>query len=403
MRWMTILLLCSMLTLTACLNAPEPTEEEAVETTDYFQTLLGKSEEEVQAKIDEAWEHFFYGDDSTERVYYPVGDDMAYVADIGNQDVRSEGISYGMMIAVQMDKQAEFDRIWKWAKTHMYHEDGQYAGYFAWHTDFDGNHLDANPASDGETWMATALFFAAHRWGNGEGIFDYEAEANALLDTMKNKDEDGTIATAIFNPENKLIVFVPTLGRVSQFSDPSYHTPHYYQLWADWAAQDNDFWQEVTEASRAYLPSAEHPTTGLMPNYADFDGNPVQFGGANHQHFSYDAWRTTMNIALDHAWNSADPWQVEHTNRILDFFYSQGIDDYKSEYTLDGEELAEFHGTGLVAMNGVGAALAATNETRTEFVQELWDLQPPTGQWRYYDGLLYFMGLLIVSGNFVVH
>ena len=29
-----------------------------------------------------------------------------------------------------------------------------------------------------------ALLFAAHRWGNGAGIYDYESEANAILDTM---------------------------------------------------------------------------------------------------------------------------------------------------------------------------------------------------------------------------
>ena len=402
MRRLNVLLLALMVVLVGC-NGDSTDQPATQSQADMFQELLGKSEEEVQAKIDGAWEHFFYGNDNSQRVYYPVGDDMAYVADIGNGDVRSEGISYGMMIAVQMDKQEEFDRIWKWAKTHMYHEDGQYAGYFAWHTDFEGNHLDANPASDGETWITTALFFAAHRWGNGEGIFDYEAEANALLQTMLHKDEDGTIATPIFNSENKLIVFVPTLGRVSQFSDPSYHTPHYFDLWAEWAAEDNETWREVTEASRAYLPTAAHPETCLMPDYADFDGKPVQFGGGAHDRFAYDAWRTTMNIAVDYAWNQADEWQVEQVNCVLEFFYSQGIDDYRSEYTLDGEPMAEFHGTGLVAINGASAAVAGTLEQRTEFVQELWDLEFSSGQWRYYDGLLHFMSLLIASGNFNAH
>ena len=108
-----------------------------------------------------------------------------------------------------------------------------------------------------------ALFFAAHRWGNGEGIFDYEAEANAILHTMLHKAEDKTTATAMFDPETKLVVFVPAQGRVSQFSDPSYHVPHYYNLWAQWAKEDNDFWREATDASRAYLKLASCPT---MPN-----------------------------------------------------------------------------------------------------------------------------------------
>ena len=27
-----------------------------------------------------------------------------------------------------------------------------------------------------------ALYFAAHRWGNGQGIYNYQAEADALVD-----------------------------------------------------------------------------------------------------------------------------------------------------------------------------------------------------------------------------
>jgi oligosaccharide reducing-end xylanase len=44
-------------------------------------------------------------------VYYTVGEDMAYVEDIGNADVRTKGMSYGMMIAVQLDKKKEFNRL----------------------------------------------------------------------------------------------------------------------------------------------------------------------------------------------------------------------------------------------------------------------------------------------------
>ncbi|HUM67973.1 MAG TPA: hypothetical protein PLK31_03905, partial [Chloroflexota bacterium] len=62
-----------------------------------FAELLGKSQAEVDAKIETAWQQLFYGNPETQAVYYPVGDDMAYVKDIGNDDIRSEGISYGMM------------------------------------------------------------------------------------------------------------------------------------------------------------------------------------------------------------------------------------------------------------------------------------------------------------------
>jgi len=51
----------------------------------------------------------------------------------------------------------------------MYQQDHSYQGYFAWHCTPDGRPIDTDPASDGEEWFVTALFFAAGRWGNGEG------------------------------------------------------------------------------------------------------------------------------------------------------------------------------------------------------------------------------------------
>jgi oligosaccharide reducing-end xylanase len=365
-----------------------------------FKELLGKSDPEIQTRVDSAWAQLFYGNDDAQRVYYPVGDDMAYIQDIGNDDVRTEGMSYGMMIAVQLNKQEEFDRLWKWARTYMYQVDGPYQGYFAWHCAADGTKLDSNPASDGEEWFATALFFASGRWGNGDGIFNYRREAQAILTTMLHKSaEDNGVATDMFDPITKQVVFVPR-GSAATFTDPSYHLPAYYELWARWANQDNDFWREAATSSRAFLKTAAHPQTGLVPDYANFDGTPVT--DADHSDFRFDAWRTASNISVDYAWFAADPWQVEQSNRWLDFFYAQGIDSYANQYTLDGQPLSSDHSTGLVAMNAV-AALSATVEKRSEFAGALWDTPTPSGKWRYYDGMLYLLALLHLSGNFRIY
>jgi oligosaccharide reducing-end xylanase len=365
-----------------------------------FKDYLGKSDEEIQAKIDSAFDQLFYGDDSTERVYYSVGSDMAYISDIANEDVRSEGMSYGMMIAVQMNKKEEFDRLWKWAKTYMYQTEGGYKGYFAWHCKTDGTQLAANPASDGEVWFITALFFADGRWGSGEGVYNYRAEAQSILDTALHDDDRGDLATDLFDPETKQVVFVPQLGQNSQFTDPSYHMPHYYELWARWADKDNDFWAEAVTASRDYLPKAVHPETGLAPNYSYFDGTP--YNDAYNGNFRYDAFRVGANVGMDYVWFAPSGWHREQSNRLLSFFASQGIDDYKAEYTLDGNPKVGHRSTGLMATNAV-AALAADRAIGEPFVQALWDASVPTGQYRYYDGLLMMLGLLQVSGNFRIY
>jgi oligosaccharide reducing-end xylanase len=308
-------------------------------------------------------------------------------------------MSYGMMIAVQLDKKEELDRLWKWAKTYMYQSGGPFQGYFAWHCTFEGEQLDANPASDGEEWFTTALFFASARWGDGEGIYNYRAQAQEILDVMLHK-EPNNVATSIFHLEHKQVVFVPMVGRVSGFTDPSYHLPAYYELWAHWAEEDNDFWAEAAQVSRAFFKKAAHPQTGLMPDYANFDGTP--YGTDDHKDFRFDAWRTLSNVAVDYAWFAADPWQVEQSNRVLGLLASQGIDSYPNQFTLDGTPLSSDHSIGLVAMAAV-AALAADPETAKPFVQELWDAQIPSGKWRYYDGMLYMLGMLHVSGNFKIH
>ena len=376
----------------------------AFESNEYrnlFAEYLGKSDTEVNAKIEAAWNQLFYGNDDSERVYYPVGEDMAYIEDIGNGDVRTEGMSYGMMIAVQLDKKEEFDRLWKWAKTYMYQSDGPYQGYFAWHCTTDGKKLDSNPASDGEEWFVMALLFASNRWGDDQGIFDYQAQAQEILDTMLHKeDTKSDLATNMFDLEQKQVVFVPRLGPVSNFTDPSYHLPAYYELWARAADQDSEFWSQAAQTSRDFFRKAAHPQTGLMPDYANFDGTP--YGTDDHKDFRFDAWRTLSNVAVDYAWFTADPWQVEQSNRVLGFLAAQGIDSYPNQFTLDGTALSSDNSTGLVSMAAV-AALAADPEKGKPFVQQLWDAQVPSGKWRYYDGMLYMLGMLHVSGNFKIY
>jgi endo-1,4-beta-D-glucanase Y len=360
----------------------------------------GYSNTDIQNKLNTAWNQLFYGDDN-QRIYYPVSSDMAYIKDIDNTDVRSEGMSYGMMIAVQLNKQAEFNRLWKWAKAYMQHQSGPRQGYFAWQCDINGNKLDVNPASDGEEYFAMSLFFAAGRWGNGAGIYNYQAEAQLILDTMLHKEANGIIdsVTNMFNQSQKLVVFVP-YASAATFTDPSYQLPAFYELWARWANKDNQFWTQAATSSRQFLKNTVNPVTGLAPDYSEFSGAANNTGG--HNVFRFDAWRVSSNIAVDYAWHAADPWAKLQSDRLLNFFANQGIKTYPNQYTLEGLSLSSDHSPGLVAMNAV-AGLAATTDKTWNFVDELWNSSVPSGQWRYYDGILYLLGLLHTSGNFKIY
>ena len=385
------------------INVNPPIADSVTSTSVYsnlFVDLLGKNNEEVQTKITNAFNLLFYGDSAKQRIVFPSDSDMAYIVDILNHDVRTEGMSYGMMIAVQMDRQKEFNQFWKWAKTYMQHQQGQRKGYFAWHCNTNGTILDSNSASDGEEWFVTTLFFASARWGNGNGIYNYKAEAQSILDAMLTKVESSdsnNVVTNMFNKKEKQVVFVPA-GEADDFTDPSYHLPHFYKVWARNADKENQFWQEVAVASHKFLRHVIHPITGLAPNYANFDATPFSRWGGGNEHFQYDAWRVAMNIAVDHIWFGGDNWAVEQSNRLLTFFYNQGIKTYGNLFTLDGKQLESNHSSGLVAMNAT-AALASTLDIRKEFVRELWNLPVPNGAGRYYDGMLYMLSLLQVSGE----
>jgi alpha-N-arabinofuranosidase len=366
---------------------------------DLFGEYLGVSREAVDAKIDDAFQQLFYGNDKDQRVYYPVGKDMAYIYAANSDDVRSEGMSYGMMIAVQLDKKEEFDRLWKWTKTHMYHAEGPRKGYYSWQCRKDGTQIDPGSASDGEEWFVTALFFASGRWGDGEGIYDYSAEADAILHTMLHKGEEGRTENYpinMFDPETKQIRFVP-LDRWAKITDPSYQLPAFYELWALWAAEDNSYWKEAADASRAFFHKAANPKTGLMPEYAHMDGKPFAANG----NFSFDAHRIMANVAIDSEWFGKDPWQTTQSERILRFL-TPFRPTIPFTISLNGIPHTDGSSESITAMAAV-AALAAPREIGEPFVRDLWEKAIPSGPYRYYNSLLYMLGLLQTGGRFNVY
>src|SRR5665213_507825 len=137
----------------------------------------GHSPAETKAKIEKAFQQLFHGDAMAERVYFEAGSNengpLGYMTDWANNDARSEGMSYGMMIAVQMNHKHEFDALWNWSNTYMLITDpaNPNVGYFAWSMNTDGTPRSTGPAPDGEEYYAMALLFAANRWGNGQGIY----------------------------------------------------------------------------------------------------------------------------------------------------------------------------------------------------------------------------------------
>lgn len=370
---------------------------------------LGYKQKDIDKKLKSVFESVFYGPD---KVYFEVGDSMAYISDIKNHDVRTEGMSYGLMIAVQFDRKDIFDRLWRWSKKYMQHQEGLLKGYFAWSCQTDGTRNAQGPASDGELYYVTSLIFASNRWGNSTGI-NYLAEAQNILNCSMQKIGMERVAPLI-NLEHQLITFTPDpFG--GRFTDPSYHIPAFYEVWARWAEDGrSEFWRVCARKSREYLHNSIHPVTGLNPDYNNYDGTLLGSKRVIGDAFRFDSWRVPMNIALDYSWACADrKWQQEYGNKIQNFFYSQGIDSFVDQYNVDGTTVTELlgaggykklrHSLGLVATTAA-VSLVCTHDKSREFVDRLWNAKHvpyDDGYFdAYYDGLLRLFAFMHLSGNY---
>lgn len=370
---------------------------------------LGYKQKDIDKKLKSVFESVFYGPD---KVYFEVGDSMAYISDIKNHDVRTEGMSYGLMIAVQFDRKDIFDRLWRWSKKYMQHQEELLKGYFAWSCQTDGTRNAQGPASDGELYYVTSLIFASNRWGNSTGI-NYLAEAQNILNCSMQKIGMERVAPLI-NLEHQLITFTPDpFG--GRFTDPSYHIPAFYEVWARWAEDGrSEFWRVCARKSREYLHKSIHPVTGLNPDYNNYDGTLLGSKRVIGDAFRFDSWRVPMNIALDYSWACADrKWQQEYGNKIQNFFYSQGIDSFVDQYNVDGTTVTELlgaggykklrHSLGLVATTAA-VSLVCTHDKSREFVDRLWNAKHvpyDDGYFdAYYDGLLRLFAFMHLSGNY---
>ena len=422
-----------------------------------FAEQLGVSPADTHARIELTFRQLFHGDGQEQRVYFETGANrngtLAYVTDWANNDVRTEGMSYGMMIAVQLGHRREFDALWNWSKTYMQVTDPKdpSVGYFAWSFSTDGTPRATGAAPDGEEYYAMALLFAAHRWGNGKGIYNYQAEAEKILRGMRhhplltatppfsihpgdapfvqpdtpwpspNNRRDAAEAAAQGKPwpparrasrtqravtvgpmvdeASTMIRFVPETSIPG--TDASYHLPAFYELWARWGpVEDRAFWARAATVSRDFFSRVSNPDTGLAPDRSNFDGSPATGWDGKPSHFAYDSWRTISNWSVDHGWWGKDARERSLSDKVQHFLVGQGIHSFADRYTLDGKPLSTRHSTGMVAAAAVGGFAATPGAESKALLQELWATPVPAGEQRYFDGMLYLMSMMHCAGEF---
>ncbi|MBR4169064.1 MAG: diguanylate cyclase [Lachnospiraceae bacterium] len=359
-----------------------------------FLSEVGIDDDAADTLLRQTFETIFF--DNVNGLVYRTSEDAWCIVDTGNQDVRSEGMSYGMMMCVQMDRQDIFDKLWTFATRYMLIHDGPYRGYFAWSVAPDGHVNHKSPAPDGEEYFAAALFMASARWGEGEGIFEYAGHAKELLRSCLHQKALVAGGEPMWEPANFYIRFVPDM----KVTDPSYHLPHFYEIFARLANKgDREFWKRAAQASREFLVKSAHPVTGLSPEYADYDGKPLLLFDKPWEFYS-DAYRVMENIALDHLWFGDHPEEDDITTRIQDYFATQDLDHLYAS-SIDGTLSDEpvMHPVGLIATLAA-ASVSSKSEHRLMFLKKFVETPLRRGPRRYYDNCLYFLCLLILTGRY---
>ena len=245
-----------------------------------FGQVLGKSNAEIAQKISDAFDQLFHGDPSNEAIYFPVsGQPQAYIKDIYHGDIRTDGMALGMLIAVELGKQDEFNRLWNYAVANLQVMTGPDKGYFlsSCATTIDPVMPCFEPF--GSQHMLMALLLAYDRWtlsapdggvaqatadAVAPATVDYATGAKALLTVMRHKvDQNGGLVDGVTDmiDANTALVFVQPDVTGADLTSPSIELPGFYDLWAQ--ATGDPFWNRAATAARAYWARVAYPKTGF--------------------------------------------------------------------------------------------------------------------------------------------
>lgn len=349
----------------------------------------------VNEKVNAAFEQLFFGDPWTEAVFRDLGDGSAFIEDIYHQDVRTDSMGYGMLVAVQLGKEEVFDQLWTWAKRHMLNTEGPAAGLLNWNCSKDGSVCTPASSTDAMSVIVTALFLADSRFP--DGAHDYLLDADSLLDAMTRIEQrNGGIVAGVVNSFD-LEVGLPRPGSISFAAvvPVDYVMPAFYEYWAVKRPEEAELWTWIADNSRTLLSHILEPATGLYPGTVDYTGAPVP-GAWN---YTATTSRAHFNLALDHLRYGPHEWVVARNEVLLDFFLAQGVDTYAAEYAITGEPLVTFNTPAHRSMVALAAGTTLRNR-HDPFLNELLDQATPSGTFRYYDGMLYLLSLLVLSGQF---
>jgi hypothetical protein len=239
-------------------------------------------------------------------------------------DAVSEGIGYGMLLALYADDQITFDLIYKAGK-------GFYLNFCQdWRQPASGGKNpfnDMGSATDADEDIAVSLIFAAKlvekgKWGASD--INYAADAQNAVDCMHgNFRDDGGL-----KPGNQW--------------DPGYNigylAPAWYRIFKDFDSKNrNSDWDKFISKSYSIIEINPAYNIGMAADWSSHDGVPG--GGSSNIYaggrtFFKDAIRVLWRIATDYIWFK-EPKAKAFLDNSLAFIKSKGGPSAANFYRLD--------------------------------------------------------------------
>ena len=164
-------------------------------------------------------------------------------------------------------------------------------------------------------------------------------------------------------------------------------------------------WKKATKATRDHIYNSANPQSGLCSDYSNFDGTPHYAFSDNSTKYAFDAIRCPMNYGMDSYLFGVDmERQTKIAKVITDFFEKDGY--RHGHFNWDGTSGYGDFTIGQAGANAVATYALLQEEDYKDLVkkvlQKAWDSKPIVGSQRYYDGLVHFLAMLHLTGNFKI-
>ena len=303
--------------------------------------------------------------------------------DNGTQyDTVSEGMGYGMILAVYMDEQSLFDDLYSYVKKYFNSN-----GVMGWRITAGGSYYGEGAdggATDADEDIAIALVFASKKWSNSSR-FNYENEAKTLINNLyRTCVEQGT---NVLKPGDR--------WGGSNVTNPSYFAPAWYRIFAQFTG--NNAWNAVADKCYEIARNAmrNNNGTGLVPDWCTASGSPASGQGYD---FLYDAVRYHWRAAIDYSWFGTEQAKSD-CEALTNFYKKSGVANIKDGYTIQGNPVGQWHTATFVSM-AAAAAMPTTDSSYTSAIYNEMVKVKDGGDYYYFGNSLRMMSLLFASGNF---